>query len=96
MRVAFWLLAKGWDKRDYPKEAENSKIFVGNVDDPIAIIKRKDIVKYIDSTFYRLYNIWYKFHMGFGLPQLKSWSQHPVFLIDAIELFEAEYRKVGV
>ncbi len=95
MIIAFWLLAKGEIGKHYPKNGGDSKMFVGNVESPVAIIKRKEVKDYADSTFYKLYNVWSKFHQGMGLPKLKSWAEHPMFIIDTIEMFETEFRKVG-
>jgi len=77
-----------------PSEALESKIFVGNPDSPVAFIKRKEVEGFIDDTFFRQYNLWKKYHHGFGLPLEKSWANHPSFLIDIIELFELEFMEM--
>ena len=75
-----------------PKKALESTIFVGDKANPIGFIKRKEIESYLDHTFYNQYNLWKRFHNGFGLPLNKSWAEHPAFLMDIIELFIGEYK----
>lgn len=36
-------------------------------------MKWNDIDDYLTDDAYRMYDIWYKYHMGFGLPGGKSW-----------------------
>lgn len=67
-------------------------IFVGKKDSPKAFIKRNEIKSYLDAEFYGMYDLWNKFHIGFGLPFDKSWANHPAHIIDIIETFEHEYR----
>ncbi len=42
------------------------------------------------------FNIWKKFHLGFGLPMGKSWDELPNHIMDIIEIFEQENRQLAV
>ena len=88
------LVSFGINNDNVPKEALNSKIFVGRKDNPVAIIKRCEIDDYVDDDFNGMYDLWSKFHNGFGLPYERSWSNHPKRIIDIIETFELEFKKI--
>ena len=70
------------------------QMFVGNVKDPVAVIERKDRPNYCDDDFYRAYNVWQKWHMGFGLPFPGTWAEAPKRVIDVIEFLDIVNKRI--
>ena len=79
--------------KNIPSEAMNQNMFIGNPENPIDIIKRSEIKDYLQYEFFAQYEVWKKYHIGFGLPLETSWANHPKFLIDIIEVLEAEFKE---
>ena len=78
-----------------PNVGHDVQIAVGSKDYPLGIIYRSEIDSFLTPQFFRLYDIFEKFEMGFGLPIFgKSWAEHPKWMIDAIGMFKAEYKKL--
>lgn len=76
-----------------PKKAMEQTIFVGRSDNPVAFIKRNEIKDYLDQEFFKLHQIWENYHNNMGLPIWgKSWAEHPQWMIEAIQVFEREYK----
>jgi hypothetical protein len=77
-----------------PKAAKPTLIKVGPKDKEIDIIKSEELDDYLTESFYRLYDIFEKYELGFGLPLDKTWPLHPKWMIDTISLFKSEYSKI--
>lgn len=96
MKIGFWLLVNGEKQAAMkaPKEAQKLQIAVGPKKpqpDAFAIIKRSEIDDYLTHEFERQYKIFERFEMGFGMPRGLTWDQQPVFIMDILETFKAEY-----
>ena len=59
--------------------------------DPFTMIKRSEIDDYLTEEFWRMWKIFERWEMGFGMPGGKSWDHQPVFIMDILETFKAEY-----
>jgi hypothetical protein len=91
-----WLLDGGWNKKEYSESRGESQIFVGHVKSKniVATIKRKEVTEYLNGDFYRAYDMWQKFKLGFGLPLPGTWAQLPKRIIDIIEYIEIVNRRI--
>lgn len=91
------MLAKNYlNERKKLHKSKHHKQFVimtKSVNGPV-FLKWNEIEDYITPSLYRMYNIWYKFHMGFGMPGNKAWDEQPLHIMDIIETFEKEYRSM--
>jgi len=58
---------------------------VGDIKNPVGIIKRSEIEGYFSSEMWKIYNIWQKYELGFGLPFSGTWFDIPKHIIDLIE-----------
>jgi hypothetical protein len=59
--------------------------------DPFTTINRSEIPQYLDDEFYRMYNVFEKWQLGFGMPGNRPWDEQPVFIMDILEGFKGEY-----
>ena len=66
----------------------DSKMFVGDVKNPVAIIKRREVWDYLDDKFNQLYDIWRKYHVGMGFPNGKPWGEQSQIVVEYIETLE--------
>lgn len=61
----------------------------------IAIVEQRELYDYyLDDEFHDGWNIWYRYHMGMGLPFTGGWAEQPAHLIDIVETFESAHRAV--
>jgi hypothetical protein len=71
-----------------PEGLENGKIFIGKRENPVAIIKRKEIQGYMSELFYFLWDHFENFNAGMGLPFGGSPMDYPRSFIKALVLFK--------
>ena len=76
------------------KGRENSKIFVGSKDHPVAVIKRGEIAEYITSEVMEFFTCWKRFNLGFGLPLGGSWLDYPDRFVSILGEFESAWRSL--
>ena len=56
-------------------------------------IMRSAIPQYVTPTFWALFRVWHRYHIGLGLPYSGGWAEQPAHLVDVIELYESLYRQ---
>lgn len=91
-----WLLNGGWASKMHTinKRSLNSMMFVGPPNDPQGTLKKSEIKDYLDDDFMSAYNVWQKWHMGFGLPMTGAWAEVPKHIIDVIEYCEIVHKGI--
>jgi len=71
-----------------------SRIFLGPVKSPIAIIKRGEIESFLSEDIWGYYENWRVFNSGLGLPYGPGTAQYPDMFVQVIAAFEGEWRGV--
>jgi hypothetical protein len=64
-----------------------------SVNGPI-FIKWNEIEGHLTPEMYRMYDIWNKYNMGFGMPGGRAWDDQPLHIMKIIETCEREYRSM--
>ncbi len=64
---------------------------IGKGDSPVYICKKKEIPGLFTNEFYRLYEMWYMFHQGFGLPSPKHWTEQDPDLMKMLSNMKAHF-----
>ena len=66
---------------------------IGEGDDPVLILKKKDVPKLFNSQFWNIYELWHYYHNGFGLPSGGHWSEQDPDLMRFIVSMETHFRR---
>lgn len=65
---------------------------IGPSKKPVWVGKKKDVPKLLTDDFWRAYEMWRLFNLGFGLPSGKSWTEEDQWIVEVVALFEEHYR----
>ena len=77
------------------KGREKSKIFIGPVKSPIAVIRRDEVAGYLTPEFWEYYECWKRLDVGMGLPDGPGWMQYPERFSNTLALFAGEWRALN-
>ena len=96
MIYGFWLHLNNEKSKalQAPEMAQDVLILVGSKNYPIGRITRSEIDYYLTPEFFRQYDVFEKWKLGFGLPRGLSWDQQPLFIMDIVTTLEGEYKKL--
>lgn len=55
-------------------------------------VRRSEIEGYVTEKFWRLFELWHRFHVGMGFPFAGGWAEQPVVVAEAVEVMETMWR----
>ena len=81
-------------KADYvpTRGQENKWHVIGKGDNPIHIMKKKDVEGLFSKEFYLILEVWQYFHFGFGFPDGKPWGEQDPGLCKMLMHLENHYK----
>lgn len=77
----------------YDDKNKDRSFFIGPVEAPLHVCKRKEVAELFTRDFGFYLEIWSYFHYGFGLPGGRSWDELDPDLASILLGMEAHYRK---
>lgn len=82
-------------KSDYkPMKGMDERMHVvGPGDNPIYICKKKEIPLLFNDNFWKIFEIWQYFNLGFGLPGKKTWDEQDPNLMKCLLQLESHYNQ---
>ena len=76
----------------FKKDREDRLHFIGPVEAPIYVCKKKELNDLFSEKFNKCLEVWAYFNAGFGLPGGRSWDQLDPDLANILLAMENHYR----
>ena len=73
---------------------EDSLFYLGNVKNPVAVLKYGDIPNYLDDSFWSGYAIWDNTRHTGMMPFNRGWAEQPQYLVDLITAYQSAYEGI--
>jgi hypothetical protein len=74
------------------EELGERKIIIGDPKSPMWIGSAVEARTFFTSDFWRLVDVWRKFHIGLGLPCAGPWTANQPDIVEIVQSFEEHWR----